>query len=65
MLQGSQSHKGHVVIEIHIGRCQRQRFIDAGAGIPQRFNQHALAQIGQVVEQHRNFRRQQVAGHIQ
>jgi hypothetical protein len=39
---------------------QRQRFVNARAGVPERRQQHLAMQIGHIVEQGADFRRQQV-----
>ena len=39
---------------------QRQRFVNARAGVPQRRQQHLAVQIGHIMEQGADFRCQQV-----
>lgn len=55
---------GERIVQHKIPPCQRQNFIEPAAGVPERIDEQAFAEIGHPGQQHGHLGRQQVAGHV-
>lgn len=64
LLQGAQRDERALAIELEVSRGQRQRLVDAGAGVPERGHQKAALQIRQHGQHRPHLMGQQVPGRV-